>query len=258
MRFSWQPLPGVQQYRVELLDRAGQTQLGEWLSATPLVHWADLPDGEYQLRVRGVDSTGLAGLAALHAFALRARPAPPMLRLPVAGSRVAGDKLAFRWARPQGVDRYRFQISQSATFERTLTEFSPLPASAPGLELSLPPGRYFWRVAAAKKDEDFGPNSDPQPFDVSPGGMRAADSPDSTGLLVLRWKAGQAGQRYQVQVALESDFSAPILDSEQAANEAIFLQQGRGPYFVRIRRINVDGDPAAFEPSQQFMIGPSS
>lgn len=256
VQFVWQPLTDAQQYRAELLDRTGRIQFGELFSATPNVGWADIPDGDYQLRVRGIDSSGLEGREAVHAFALNARPKPPLLRLPVAESRVEGDKVSFRWTRPQGAQRYRFQIADSATFANADTRLLQVSESLQGIDLRMPPGRYFWRVAAVGEG-DFGANSDTQTFAMADSGKNIAVPLDSAGVVTLRWNAGLAGQRYRVQVALAPDFRAPILDAEQAGTEAIFLQRGSGPYFVRIQRIEDDGSFGAFEPAQQFMLSPA-
>ncbi|HZW26525.1 MAG TPA: FecR domain-containing protein [Gallionella sp.] len=254
VQFAWQPLTDAREYRAELLDRTGRIQFGEVFSATPSVGWADIPDGDYQLRVRGIDSAGLEGREVVHAFALNARPKTPLLRLPVADSRVEGDKVSFRWTRPQGAQRYRFQIADSATFANADTRLLQVSESPQGIDLRMPPGRYFWRVAAAGGEGDFGANSDTQTFVMADSGKNIAVPLDRAGVVTLRWNAGLAGQRCRVQVALEADFRAPILDAEQAGTEAIFLQRGSGPYFVRILRIEDDGSYGAFEPAQQFML----
>jgi hypothetical protein len=258
VQFAWQPLADARQYRAELLDRTGRVQFGEAISAEANVAWADIPDGEYQLRVRGIDSAGLEGQEAVLAFALNARPKTPLLRLPVAGSRVEGDKVSFRWTRPQGAQRYRFQIADSATFANADTRLLQVSESPQGIDLRMPSGRYFWRVAAAGGEGDFGANSDTQTFAMADSGKNIAVPLDSAGVATLRWNAGLAGQRYRVQVALAPDFRAPILDAEQAGTEAIFLQRGSGPYFVRLMRIEDDGSFGAFEPAQQFMLAPTT
>lgn len=256
VQFSWQPLTDARQYRIELLDRTGRIQFGESFSASPSVSWADIPDGDYRLQVRGIDSAGLEGREVAHVFTLSARPKPPLLRLPVAGSRVDSEKVSFRWARPQGAQRYRFQIANSATFENAETRLLQASEDQPGIDLRLPRGRYFWRVAAAGGEGDFGASSDTQTFTMVSSGENVAVPLDSAGVVTLRWNAGLAGQRYRVQVALDPDFRAPILDAEQAGTEAIFLQRGSGPYFARILRIEDDGSFGAFEPAQQFMLAP--
>ncbi|HXU92424.1 MAG TPA: FecR domain-containing protein [Gallionella sp.] len=256
VQFAWQPLADAGQYRVELLDRTGRIRFGEWFSDVASVAWADIPDGDYQLRVRGIDSAGLEGREAVHVFTLNARPKPPLLRLPVAGSRVDSETVSFRWARPQGAQRYRFQIASSATFENAETRLLQVSEDQEGIDLRLPRGRYFWRVAAAGAEGDFGANSDTQTFAMVSSGENVAVPLDSAGVVTLRWNAGFAGQRYRLQVALDPDFREPILDDGQAGNEAIFLQRGNGPYFVRILRIDDDGSFGAFEPAQQFMLAP--
>ena len=47
---------------------------------------ATLPDGEYRVRVRGVDATGLEGRDAEWPLTLDARPEPPVLVSPAPGA----------------------------------------------------------------------------------------------------------------------------------------------------------------------------
>lgn len=258
MIFSWRPLAGAQKYRVELLDREGNFQLEESLAATTQARWDNLANGQYQLRISGVDSSGLEGKPATHVFTLNARPEPPMLRLPVNGSIVNAGKVPFRWALSPSIQYYRFEVSDKADFSHMLSLVKQLPGNLLGVHLMLPPGRYFWRVAAATQGAGFGPYSDAQSFEVKKsadnGKGEVKDAPKS---VVLRWKEGNAGQKYQIQVSLESEFQAALLDVVQNEPQITFESKGKGPYYVRLRRIDPDGLVVSFEPTQQFSLDPS-
>ncbi|HRD67984.1 MAG TPA: FecR domain-containing protein [Candidatus Competibacter sp.] len=58
------------------------TLLFDGTSPSPAVRGPDLPDGDYVLRVRGIDAKGLEGRDAYHPFRLHARPEPPFLIRP--------------------------------------------------------------------------------------------------------------------------------------------------------------------------------
>lgn len=258
MSFSWGPLAGAQQYRVGLLDREGNVLLEESLVATAQARWDNLANGQYQLRISGIDSSGLEGKPATHVFTLNARPEPPMLRLPVSGSIVNDEKVAFRWALSPNVQYYRFEVSDKADFSHMLSLVKQLPGNLLGVHLTLPPGRYFWRVAAATQEAGFGPYSDAQSFEIQKtagdgkNGMK--DAPKS---VVLRWKEGGSGQKYQIQASLEPEFHAPLLDVVQSEPQVTFERKGQGPYYVRLRRIDPDGIAVAFEATQQFSLDPT-
>lgn len=258
VKFSWMPLARAQQYRVELLDREGKTQLDELLVATTQARWDSLANGQYQLRIRGIDSQGLEGKPAAHVFTLNARPEPPMLRLPVGGSIVNGEKVAFRWAVSPNIQYYRFEVSDKADFSHMISLSKQLPGNLLGVHLTLPPGKYFWRVAAATPEAGFGPYSDAQPFEVQKsavaGKVAMKDAPEP---VTLRWKEGGPGQKYQIQVSLEPEFNAPLLDVVQSEPQVAVERKGQGPYYVRLRRIDPDGLAVAFEATQQFSLDPS-
>ena len=251
--FSLKPLAGTQQYRVELLDGDGNIQLEESLVTTTQARWDNLANGQYQLRISGIDSSGLEGKPIAHVFTLNAWPEPPMLRLPVNGSIVGEGKVAFRWALSPSVQYYRFEVSDKADFSHMLSQVKQLPGNLVGVHLMLPSGRYFWRVAAATPQVGLGPYSDVQSFEVkkSDGKIGVSDAAKSA---VLRWKVGGAGQKYQIQVSLESAFDTPLLDVVQDEPQITFDHNGKGPYYVRLRRINPDGLASAFELPQQFSL----
>lgn len=251
MRFSWHALSGARQYRIELLDREGLRQVDELQSVDSLARWANLADGDYQLRVRAVDEAGLEGMPSIHAFVVNARPESPIQRQPLEGASVYGDKTGFRWARVSGVQHYRLQVSDTPDFSRFVAQIKQLPGGSAGIDLALPPGKYFWRIAAAARDDGFGPDSATQSFVVANTPQSAVDAADK---VTLAWRGSAREQKYQVQVALEATFREPIFDMLQAAPLASFAAKGKGPYFVRMRRIDADGLSSNYEATQQFTL----
>jgi hypothetical protein len=258
VQFSWSPLDGAQQYRVELLDREGKTQLDELLVVSPQANWASLADGQYQLRIRGIDSQGMEGKAATHGFTLGAQPEPPMPRQPASGSSIDGKKVAFRWTKSPSIQHYRFELSDQPDFSNIVSQSKELPGNIRGVHLTLPPGKYFWRIAAATREAEFGPYSDAQPFEVkTPSDDGKIDVAELSERVALSWKAGNAGQKYQLQISLEAEFNTLLLDVVQSEPQISFERKGNGPYYVRLRRIDPDGLTVPFEATQQFSVDPS-
>ncbi|WP_395703013.1 FecR domain-containing protein [Aquabacterium sp.] len=101
LRLAWSPLPGASAYRAQVFPAEGSDAADRLLldsrSAEPLARWADLPDGRYELRVRGIDALGLEGRDARRAFVLKARPEPPFTRQPRADARLYGEPTPLAW-----------------------------------------------------------------------------------------------------------------------------------------------------------------
>lgn len=163
LRFEWQALQGTQKYRLQLLATVQGNDaivIDEMLTNTK-VQWNDLPDGDFVLRVRGVDGTGLEGANAIRNFVLRTRPEPPELSLPKNEQPSAHEKVFFRWAAAPEAFAYSFQLAEDAEFERIVAAVPQVASKTRGLLLALPEGRYFWRVASVTNTGVLGPYSDP-------------------------------------------------------------------------------------------------
>lgn len=75
VRFSFPELAGAVGYRAQIAtDTRFEALLFDGVSQSPQVRGPDLPDGDYVVRVRGIDAHGLEGYDAYHPFRLRARP----------------------------------------------------------------------------------------------------------------------------------------------------------------------------------------
>jgi hypothetical protein len=124
------------------------------------------------------------------------------------------------------------------------------------LSIPLPPGQYYWRVATIAAGQDQGPFSDVQGFiQRSIPESPALEAPQiSDTHLLFRWRAGKAGDTYQVQVARTRDFAQPILDSVVAANQSQIDRPESGTYYLRVRTIDADGFAGPFGPTQQLDV----
>ncbi|MDH5573300.1 MAG: FecR domain-containing protein [Gammaproteobacteria bacterium] len=256
IQFSWQPLEGAKHYRVELLDSNGSQQIDELTVIDTQVQWKNLPDNEYQLRVSGIDDIGLEGKPAKYMFSLNATPEPPMLLKPLNNNVMPTNKVIFRWAKTQGLKHYHLQISDAPDFKHIIVQIKQLPANTSGINLKLPVGQYYWRIAAAMHPQGFGPFSISQNFkvveyDVNP------NSNDNTNSFTIAWKPGILGQKYKIQVAKDSTFSLPIFDATQDTPQANIELPNRGTYYIRMQRIDNNGLYGLFETPQQFIFSPT-
>jgi hypothetical protein len=174
--FAWLTLQGAQKYRLQLLASVQGNEaiiVDEQLDNTS-VQWDSLPDGDYVLRVRGVDPTGLEGTDATRSFQVITRPEPPVLTFPSNGYLSDNSKLSFQWDAATEADKYTFQLAEDANFERIVAVVPQIPKSTKGVLLTLPRGQYFWRVASINIAGKVGPFSDAFGFS-----QRGAETPSN-------------------------------------------------------------------------------
>ena len=171
-RMQWAALAGATGYRVQLFAAQGdEALLREGQTAAATVQWPGLAPGAYQVRVRGIASSGLEGQNAQTTVQLAASeappppgPPPPVYALPAPDQRLWSQAAALSWYGPRAGLRYRLQVAASPDFAPPLhDEVSPSPSTYVLVQshVALPPGRYHWRVAT------LGPQGEPGPFGPS-------------------------------------------------------------------------------------------
>lgn len=160
--FEWQTLQGALKYRLQLLAslQGDEAIIVDELLENNRVRWDSLPDGDYVLRVRGVDSVGLEGANAIKAFLLTTHPDPPVPTFPPAGHISANEKVFFRWASATDADSYALQLAADENFLRLVAIVPQISKTTQGLLLTLPRGQYFWRMASINSAGKIGPFSD--------------------------------------------------------------------------------------------------
>ena len=174
VQFAWQSLAGAQQYRLQLLAQVqgAEAIIEDALLQTTRVQWDDLPDGDYVLRIRGVHASGLEGLNAVKAFALRTKPEPPKLTFPGDGQRSTGSKISFRWDAATEAHSYRFQVAEDERFAQMVALVPNIAGDVGAVLLALPPGPYFWRVASVTRAGVIGPYSEAFRLELQGGGPK--------------------------------------------------------------------------------------
>lgn len=168
MGFLLPAVNGAARYRGQLAgDAVFDRVLAELTSATPELRFSGLPDGDYVLRVRAIDSLGLEGRDADHRFRLKARPEAPLPAAPQPGAVRVGSTADFSWAASANneADRYRLQLAATPDFKTPLRDLADLRARATQLE-GLQPGVYHWRLASLRANGDQGPWGDARSFEI--------------------------------------------------------------------------------------------
>lgn len=255
IQFKLPSLAGAVGYRIQIARTQtfdeilfDQKQTGEQ------IHGPDLPDGEYWLRVRGIDAHGLEGLNAESKFLLNARPPAPFPLEPKPGSGVAEESPTFTWSRLATAKSYHFQIASDAAFGHVLVDSTPVPDPRLSPDKKLKLGTYFWRVSSIEEQEGEGPYSDPQEFRRVPPAPQAEEPEIGDETMEIRWRSGSEGQQYQFQLADEESFAQPLIDSKTSEPKLNIPTPDAGTYFVRIRTIDPDGFVGPFGPPQSIDV----
>jgi hypothetical protein len=211
----------------------------------PATAWAEareLADGDYTLRLRGIDAHGQEGAAADADIQLQARPEPPFIRSPAPAAVSYTGAMALAWTRNTAAPDVRLQIARDADFNDLVLQ--PPPLAAAGYEAALPEGSYHWRVASVEASGRAGPFGPAQTFEIQPPppAPPAAEPEVSGEQLKLRWRADVAVARYELEWSKSEAFDGPDVQRFTADKaEIALLKPSPGTYFLRARAFNAAG-----------------
>lgn len=251
-------VPGVAAYRIRISrDAAMEEVVRNGVSAGAEVRFAGLEDGSYVVGARAVDDWGLSGRESTRALRVKARPVAPLSQRPAPGERIVGSTVEFACAQPAGVQRFRLQVARDENFQKLLVDDSAL--SECRHSATLPPGRYFWRVAsvgvAPDGTQDQGPFGGGRAFEMvePPPAAPPPKVSGDDGTLQVYWSA-QPGYRYLVQVSRDGSFADLVHADTQSAASLHLPNLAPGTYHLRIQAISPEGDGGAFSPPQVVRI----
>ncbi len=258
LRFEWPAAEGAVAYRVQVFQDGNFDRLMlDDTFETPTAKWANLPDGHYVLRVRGKDSAGLEGLNADRAFVLKARPEPPFVITPLDGQKSYGPEAHFRWS-SSPAQRYRLQLAARPDFSSFLVDQHDITDNE--RSIALAPGQYYWRIASIASGQDQGPFSDVQGF--TQRRIPASPALDAPRLddrqLQLSWRQGAPGERFQLQLARDREFTDLVLDKPVSNNLISLNRPEPGTYFLRVKTVDADGFAGNYGAAQQIEVPASS
>lgn len=255
---QWPPVTGARSYRLQASMHADfRTLLQDTLVDGAAATLGFRSEGEVFLRVRAIDGNGLEGLDSVAAVVVAAQPAPPFAIAPESGGDAVGPRPRLRWtgAEQDGL-RYRVEVDGAGG------DFSAPQVSVRDLrrnELRTPalaPGHYVWRVGATDGHGRDGPWSDPQPFTLHPPGAGPeVEASSADGVLQVRWRKGDEGQRYHFQLARKPTFEDVVVD-RVLDNNAIELSDLRaGTWYMRVSAVDSDDYAHPFGPVQVAKVG---
>jgi len=266
LEMNW-PATGVfathaRAWRAQLsADADFQTVLRDGVFAQPSAQWdADLPDGAYFLRVRGIDHLGLEGFDAQHVFTLNARPLPPTPITPALGERLNKREVDLVWNAAVDAQSYLLQLAPTPEFGPGLIE-RRLPAVTQTRE-TLADGDWHWRIAsldAQGQRRAFSPHRafrvqlpPPPPVLISKPEHARVTSPETT----LNWLPSETAVAYQVQIAPTPDFVKPAVDKRVTETQLPIRAPAPGVWHWRVSALGVDDLNQGFSNSASWRYQP--
>jgi hypothetical protein len=253
VRFALQPLAGATLYRAQVsTDSTFDKVVADLATATPELRFADLPDGDYVLRVRATDALGLEGRNADHRFKLKARPEAPLPSAPAPKAVSFGPRMEFAWTASPEAATYRLRLAATADFAATVRDLPGLGSLATTLE-DLPPGTYFWQLRSVRGDGDAGPWGDVRSFELRP--LPPDPAPPKVGEreVSFAWE-GRPGQTFEFQVARDTTFKQLVLERTLTEPKLDLPHPGTGRFHVRLRARDPDGYMGPYTTPQFFDI----
>jgi hypothetical protein len=254
-RFKFDALADAAAYRGQVAtDAAFVNLVADDVFKTPEAKFANLADGNYFLRVRGIDKQALEGGDATVGFKLKARPEPPFASFPANKGKVAATSVEFKWSEATEAGSYRFQLASAADFANVISDEKKVTGAAFTPSQAMAPGVYFWRVSSVRPDGDAGPFGDAQSFTLKP--MPAAPNPpkEEGNRVTFTW-GGEEGQTFDFQLARDATFTNIVSQSKLTKPE-IVVEKPResGTYFMRYRAIDPDGFVGPYSGSQKIDV----
>jgi hypothetical protein len=157
---EWPPLDGATAYRYWLGDSEERMVAGGRIEQNRLV-LQQLPEDDYQLKLRGIDEMGFEGFNATGELMLESsqQTEPEGLKKPLLSQpRFSSRGIHLRWSEVDGAWAYRLHLARDVDLKDLL--FTRLSEDHEFILYPLPPGRYFIGVEALAASSDDHTRSD--------------------------------------------------------------------------------------------------
>jgi hypothetical protein len=253
MRFVLPAMAGASAYRGQVARDATFDQVvADLTSPTPELRFAELADGDYVLRVRGIDAKGLEGRDADHRFRLKARPEAPLPSAPAPRAVSFGDRADFTWAANNDAQTYRLRLAADPAFKTVLRDLKGLTALAASID-GLVPGTYHWQLASVRAGDDQGPWGDVRSFELRPPPPNPKQPQVGDSAVGFAWDAAP-GQTFEFQVARDLAFTQRVLERKLTQPSIDLPLPGTGRFYVRLRATDPDGFVGPYTTPQYFDV----
>lgn len=256
--FAWVPLDGATSYRVQMAaNERFETLLLDHLTSSAQLALPDVPDGDYAVRVHGIDAQKLEGEDGVCLLHVAGHPQPPLVMEPLPGSKVRDTRPRFHWTESLEASSYVWQLATDEQFAQPLAGEAQLSGDSVRAPNALPYGRYYWRIATRDKNGKVGPFTDPLPFDLvpQPAAPEAGKPTSSKTDVSFGWPAGTPGQRYHIQMDRHPDFAHTSIDQTLDQPLLQIKKPGSGIWYVRVQTMDTDGYAGPWGAVQKIRLG---
>jgi len=254
---SWAALDLAKSYRVQVAPNSHfTTLLVDNITNENLVILSDLPDGDYAVRVHGIDADQMEGQDSVCAMHLNGHPQPPLVIEPLPDSKVRDTRPRFQWTQSLQAVSYAWQLASDKEFAHTLADVPSVTSDKIRAPQLLPYGRYYWRVASRDEKGKQGPFSGAIPFELIPQPVAAevGQPKSSKGEVTFAWTAGASGQHYHIQLDRHADFGHPKIDQTLEQPSIQISKPGSGTWYVRMQTIDTDGYAGPWGETQKIRL----
>jgi hypothetical protein len=275
--FTWAPVRGAALYEFQLsADGAfrsivlGQRNGSFRTKNTAATINQTLQDGNYFWRVRAINAKGDAGPWSRTRTLRKVWDDSPLLKAPAAGATINyPNPLVLSWSTVPRAYKYSVQVATDPALTSPADGFKK-PVETSGTDgavaFALAPGTYYWAVTPLDARSHKGTRSPIGTFNIawpSTTATRIQDLNSDPRVYdpQLSWDAVSGAARYQVEINSSDDFSPGSKVCCGDATTGLSLSPTKvlpnntglgGGYFWRMRAIDVDGNPGAWNRGPNF------
>jgi hypothetical protein len=241
-QLGWQAIEGADRYRVEISEnRQLDVLLWEKLISESHVKLPDLIDGDYWVRVRGVDSDRLEGRSVVQKLILDRHPQPPQSSSPADGAMLRHDEIVLKWEASIDAHGYLLEVANDQAFQDSVIKRQVGDLVQFTLTEISEPGRYYWRVSAISKSGELGVAGDIRSWqlrpELVPPNVTISEAEEHVS---ARWELLKPDQRYHVQLAHDPEFSELEIDRIVSKNEISFNLIYSQLRYLRVSTVDAD------------------
>ena len=254
---DWTTLDGATHYRAQMASNERfEALLLDHVTDSPQVSLPDVPDGDYAVRVHGIDSSRLEGQDSICMLHISGHPQPPLVMEPLPGSKVRDTRPHFHWTENLQAASYALELARDVQFAQLVATEPKLTGDSLRAPQALPFGRYYWRIASRDHSGKLGPFSSPMPFDLVPQPPTPEiGKPKRSGHQIsFGWQAGVPGQHYHIQLDRHPDFEHPQVDQTLEQPVLQIQKPGSGTWYARLQTIDIDGYAGPWGETQKIHI----
>ena len=273
--FTWKPVTGASQYRIQLSDTADFASIGrdELISDTTYTD-IGLPEGLFYWRVMSKNPLGIESpWSDVFSFVIdTTAPTGPSLSSPINGASVEGTP-TLEWGAVSDANGYMVEIDDSFGFSAPVVYSNPATTDGQAItSTSLKPTTlaagvtYYWHVRSRDAAGNWGSWSSTRSFNTaSPVPQAPQLSSPSTGIVIntstptLSWNAVDYGARYEVQISsdpafISADFEKVLKSPGELSHIAAAGMADATKYYWRVHALNNASVAGPWSEVRNFII----